>query len=260
MRDLKPDEMADRVSDVLKIVRMDGYEARSPNQLSGGQQQRIALARAIVIRPDILLLDEPLSNLDAKLRLEMRDEIKRIQNETAITTIYVTHDQKEALSMGNSIAVMKDGKIVQRDDPRVVHRSPADSFVASFIGETNFFHGKVVSLEEGKARVQLNDLEEAILVSKRIYEGLELGETVIISIRPECIHFEESVTPNEDYNKVMCTVEESTYLGELEQYSLRLKEHTDSIKSIHLNPFMIRKAGTKEKVYIHPNDVVLLKK
>src|SRR5207247_5419175 len=115
-----------RVAAALTIVQMDPYATRTPNQLSGGQQQRVALARALVIKPDVLLLDEPLSNLDAKLRLEMREEIRRIHAQTRITTVYVTHDQKEALSLADRIAVMRDGRIVQIGDPRTVYRAPVN--------------------------------------------------------------------------------------------------------------------------------------
>src|SRR5260370_24706291 len=125
------------------MVQMEKYADHTPNQLSGGQQQRVALARALVIRPDLLLLDEPLSHIDAKLRLEMREEIRRMHSQTKITTIYVTHDQKEALSLADRLAVMRDGAIEQLGDPRTVYRSPANRFVADFIGETNWLPANV---------------------------------------------------------------------------------------------------------------------
>src|SRR6266849_2779031 len=136
-------EKQQRVAEALAIVQMEKYAERAPNQLSGGQQQRVALARALVIKPDVLLLDEPLSNLDAKLRLEMREEIRRIHDQTRITTIYVTHDQKEALSLADRIAVMREGAIEQLGDPRAIYRSPANRFVADFIGETNWLPAEV---------------------------------------------------------------------------------------------------------------------
>src|SRR5713226_5356097 len=143
VRSLGAAEMAAGVADALSIVQMEHFAHHSPNQLSGGQQQRVALARALVIRPDLLLLDEPLSNLDAKLRLEMREEIRRIHAQTKITTIYVTHDQKEALSLADRIAVMRNGAIEQIGDPRAVYRRPANRFVADFIGETNWLAAQV---------------------------------------------------------------------------------------------------------------------
>ncbi len=137
VRKIPAKEKRERVERVLEIVQMEKYIDRNPNQLSGGQQQRIALARALVIEPDILLLDEPLSNLDAKLRLEMRQEIKRIHSSAGITSVYVTHDQKEALSLADRMAIMKDGKVLQIGTPREIYNFPVNKFVADFIGETN---------------------------------------------------------------------------------------------------------------------------
>src|SRR6266545_4572184 len=147
-------EKKQRVAEALEIVQMEKYAARTPNQLSGGQQQRVALARALVIKPDVLLLDEPLSNLDAKLRLEMREEIRRIHGQTRITTIYVTHDQKEALSLATRLAVLRDGVIEQVGDPRTVYREPANRFVADFIGETNWLSGEIVNRDDGRIEVK----------------------------------------------------------------------------------------------------------
>src|ERR1041385_6144947 len=151
VRSVSETERKERVAEALAIVQMEKYAGRSPNQLSGGQQQRIALARALVIKPDALLLDEPLSNLDAKLRLEMREEIRRIHARTKITTIYVTHDQKEALSLADRLAVMHEGRIEQIGAPRDVYRSPQNRFVAEFIGEMNFISGTVESQEANGA-------------------------------------------------------------------------------------------------------------
>src|SRR2546425_3186228 len=138
VRGVSAAEKKKRVAEALAIVQMDKFAHRAPNQLSGGQQQRVALARALVIHPDVLLLDEPLSNLDARLRLEMREEIRRIHARTRITTIYVTHDQKEALSLADRMAEMREGAIEQLGDPRAVYRSPANPLVAGFIGGTNW--------------------------------------------------------------------------------------------------------------------------
>src|SRR5215204_691331 len=147
VRAVAADEKKRRVAEALEIVQMQPYAQRFPNQLSGGQQQRVALARALVIRPAVLLLDAPLSNLDARLRLEMREEIRRIHSQTRITTIYVTHDQKEALSLASRLAVLRDGLVEQIGDPRSVYRNPKNQFVADFIGETNWLSGLVTSRE-----------------------------------------------------------------------------------------------------------------
>ena len=143
VRSVSAAERETRVIEALSIVQMEQFARRMPNQLSGGQQQRVALARALVIRPDLLLLDEPLSNLDARLRLEMREEIRRIHAQTKITTIYVTHDQKEALSLADRMAIMHEGRIEQIGEPRDVYRSPANRFIADFIGETNWLPAQV---------------------------------------------------------------------------------------------------------------------
>src|SRR5262249_47247750 len=141
VRRLSRAEIADRVGKALRLVRMDGYGARRPNQLSGGQQQRVALARALVIGPRVLLLDEPLSNLDARLRDEMREEIRRLHQETGLTMVYVTHDQKEALALAGRLAVMDRGRIVQVGAPGEVYERPATRFVAGFLGDANFIPG-----------------------------------------------------------------------------------------------------------------------
>lgn len=151
IRGVSESEKRSRVGKALEIVQMGSYAERSPNQLSGGQQQRIALARALVIEPNVVLLDEPLSNLDAKLRIEMRMQIKRIHSDLGITMIYVTHDQKEALSMADGMAILKDGLIVQTGAPREVYRRPGNRFVADFVGETNFLDGVVSGVKHGIA-------------------------------------------------------------------------------------------------------------
>src|SRR5437763_1709797 len=145
VRKVEPAEAARRVDEVLKLVQMDSLAARKPNQLSGGQQQRVALARALAVRPDCQLLDEPLSNLDAKLRAEMRTEIRRICKTAGCTTIYVTHDQKEALSVADRIAVMKDGRLAQVGTPGDLYHRPTSAFVASFIGQTNLLPGSLLN-------------------------------------------------------------------------------------------------------------------
>src|SRR5436190_7123397 len=176
-------EKKKRVSEALAIVQMEKYALRAPNQLSGGQQQRVALARALVIRPDLLLLDEPLSNLDAKLRLEMREEIRRIHAQTRITTIYVTHDQKEALSLADRMAVMRDGAIEQVGDPRTVYRTPTNRFVADFIGETNWIPARVEEILPDGLLLQ-TDLGR--FVTARLLR-LTPGENAWLGFRPEAV-------------------------------------------------------------------------
>ena len=178
-------EITRRVGEALESVRMGGYAARRPNQLSGGQQQRVALARALVIRPRCLLLDEPLSNLDAKLRLEMRAEIRRVCKEFKLTTVYVTHDQKEALSVSDRMAVLDGGKILQVGTPQEIYRRPARKTVANFIGETDFIPGKLRALSGGCAKVEtaVGDFEGVL---GDPHAAPAVGAEVTLSIRPEC--------------------------------------------------------------------------
>src|SRR5215216_4095470 len=152
-RKVAASEIKRRVGEALESVRMGQYADRRPNQLSGGQQQRVALARALVIRPRCLLLDEPLSNLDAKLRLEMRTEIRRVCKEFKLTTVYVTHDQKEALSIADRMAILESGRILQIGTPRQIYRRPARKTVAHFIGETDFVQGKVLGVDDTRITV-----------------------------------------------------------------------------------------------------------
>jgi ABC-type Fe3+/spermidine/putrescine transport system ATPase subunit len=180
LRGIPKAQIAERTRAMLDVVRLPGVERRYPSQLSGGQQQRVALARALVLGPKILLLDEPLSNLDAKLRVRMRDEIRRIQQELQITTVYVTHDQEEALTMADRIAVMNRGVIQQLGDANDIYDRPSTSFVADFIGQSNFFHGTLhrangaVWAHIGEARVAVEPVDGAVE-----------GAGVTVSARPE---------------------------------------------------------------------------
>jgi iron(III) transport system ATP-binding protein len=179
---MRESDVAARVAKALATVRMEGFERRPATRLSGGQQQRLALARALVMEPRVLLLDEPLSNLDAKLRESMRLELRRIQRSLGITTVYVTHDQTEALAMSDVVAVMENGRIVQQGDPRSIYLRPATRFVAEFIGSTNFVAGKVA----GGGSEALVEIEGASLRCA-IPNGLSAGAKVLVSIRPEDI-------------------------------------------------------------------------
>ncbi|MBI2925906.1 MAG: ABC transporter ATP-binding protein [Verrucomicrobia bacterium] len=237
-----------RVAEALAIVQMGAYGERTPNQLSGGQQQRVALARALVVRPDVLLLDEPLSNLDAKLRLEMREEIRRIHAQTRITTIYVTHDQKESLSLADRLAVMRAGVIEQVGDPRAVYRTPANRFVAEFIGETNWLAAEVLACTSGE------------LVLRTEFGGFhapadarfEKGQNLWLGFRPEAVQMGSAET-----NCLATTIRQVSYLGEVEQYQLDLGS-TATIKAIEQNPLEIRRLGAPLEVHVRPQDLLLL--
>jgi spermidine/putrescine ABC transporter ATP-binding subunit len=177
-------EVAQRVKDALAMVRLGGLEQRKPKQLSGGQQQRVALARALVTRPKVLLLDEPLGALDKHLRQEMQVELRRIQRQVGITTIFVTHDQEEALTLSDRIAIFDSGRIVQEGAPMAVYERPVTKFAAGFLGEANFLQGRVTAIEPGGlARIALEIGGEA---SCRLAGG-QAGQTVLLALRPEKI-------------------------------------------------------------------------
>jgi ABC-type Fe3+/spermidine/putrescine transport system ATPase subunit len=254
LRRISREEKSRRVQRALEIVQMAEHASKSPNQLSGGQQQRVALARALVIEPDLLLLDEPLSNLDAKLRTEMRAEIKRIHREAGLTAIYVTHDQTEALSLADRLAVMRDGRIEQIGTPREVYRAPANSFVADFIGEANFLDGTV------QQRGAETLLETAIgrLVSSRPAPPCQPGEAVRCCVRPESVQVGPAGEAAASPNTYPARVTQVTYLGSVEEYRLAVAD-TWEIKALVYNPGTEeRKPGDAVRVFLPPHDVVVL--
>jgi iron(III) transport system ATP-binding protein len=220
MRNISQQETKRRVTAALDLVDLEGLEDRTPDQLSGGQQQRVALARALVIEPDVLLLDEPLSNLDAKLRVEMRKEIKSLQKKLAITTIYVTHDQKEALSVSDRLAVMGMGKIVQVGSPLEIYREPKNKFVASFIGLINLFHGRVKRI--GKTGVWMSTSEGLDIVASSL-DGVKKGMKVLVAVRPENVEVHPYGFADKKRNTVSGVVEGIEYLGDLSRYSVKTK-------------------------------------
>jgi iron(III) transport system ATP-binding protein len=203
-----------RIDEVLRMVQMKPYAHRKPNQLSGGQQQRVALARALVVNPDCLLLDEPLSNLDAKLRHEMRGEIRQICKTSGCTTIYVTHDQKEALSIADRIAVMQSGRIVQVGTPGELYHKPNSSFVADFIGHTNLLRAKLASRDAQGCTYQT---AAGTIRVPSDGETVPMGDA-IISIRPEQMRVANDRTPRD--NRFVGKVIETTFLGEASEHML----------------------------------------
>lgn len=200
-------EIRERVENILTLVRLTGLDKRYPRELSGGQQQRVALARALVTRPAILLLDEPLSNLDAKLRVEMQVEIKRIQKELGITTIIVTHDHEEAVSLADRVIVMNAGQILQIGTPQEIFDRPSSPFVADFMGFSTFIHG--IMGPEGNEHRQVTCSGRTLFVTKEAARGLEEGASCLLSIRSENILLAQ--TPGE--NTVPGRVESATYKG-----------------------------------------------
>ena len=256
-RKVSKEEILKRADEALDNVKMLEYADRKPNQLSGGQQQRVALARALVIRPACLLLDEPLSNLDAKLRNEMRLEIRRICKEFKLTTVYVTHDQKEALSIADRMAVMDRGNILQVGSPLDVYKRPRNRFVANFIGDSNFIPGTVLdcSLETGEAHLD-TPLGKLTGVLSRLDSDSAppAGAEVDISIRPECIRFTDNPKNGNHFGG---NIGSSVYYGEVAHYDLNVGNHKLHVSE--LNPRHVQDAAQAEvTVEVDPEDVILL--
>jgi spermidine/putrescine transport system ATP-binding protein len=211
------DQVKARVAEMLKLVRMEALANRRTSQISGGQQQRVALARALAPQPKVLLLDEPLSALDYKLRKEMQIELKRLQSETGITFIFVTHDQEEALTMSDRIAVMSSGKILQVGTPRDIYDRPAERFVADFIGETNFLKAEVTGAANGRATVKLSS---GVEIPASLPAGFSPSGKVTIVVRPEHAHL---VAGNEKAS-LSGIVENVVYLGTDTHFHLKLDD------------------------------------
>ena len=257
VRKIAGGEKNQRVMEALGAVRMQEYADRKPNQLSGGQQQRVALARALVIRPSVLLLDEPLSNLDAKLRIELRSEIRRVCKSTGITTVYVTHDQKEALSMADRVAIMQAGRVMQIGTPEALYRHPGTRFVAEFLGETNIIPAKITKISD--AGIELSTAAGPLtarspLPAKTQERGAQVGDNVQVSIRPEALSPTAAAGPNTLSAKIL----ETTYLGDLAQHTIELSPGVVAKMAV-LNPGAVRSVqGHSSMVRVAPEDVIVL--
>lgn len=257
LQKLTEKEKTERLEEALSITHLHAFQDRLPGQLSGGQQQRVALARALAIRPKLLLLDEPLCNLDTQLRMEMRDNILRIHEKTKITTLYVTHDQKEALSMGTSITVMHEGCEIQTGSPRDLYLRPRTPFLANFIGETNLFPGKVIQKKDHTFFLE-TEIGHLTVSST---EEFHLHQKVNISIRPECIKLasmEKNLEPSAHSHKFTLQSGSSTYQGECE--ILQLYTHNRrKIKCLTFNTDTpMPKMGGSIECIVQNKDIVLL--
>ncbi len=222
IRNLPKEERAKRAIEALRLVRLEGYVSHYPRQLSGGQQQRVGLARALVYHPKVLLLDEPLSNLDAKLREEMRFEIKEVVTRLGITAMYVTHDQGEALALSDRVAIMNRGRLEQLGTPEEIYESPRSRFVAEFIGLSNFLEGKVQAVRGPEMVVTASGLQ----VSTPALSGVGQGQKVLLFLRPNEIEILPPQTPPET-NLFEARVEKATYLGDTMDYRLRLGQDAE---------------------------------
>ncbi|MDD4641890.1 MAG: ABC transporter ATP-binding protein [Erysipelotrichaceae bacterium] len=252
-RKLPKDEIEKETNSILKLMQIESFKDRMPERLSGGQQQRVALARALVIKPDVLLMDEPLSNLDAKLRVEMRSVIKEIQNSVGITTVYVTHDQEEAMAVSDRIAVMKDGDIQHVGTPKDLYQRPANLFVATFIGRTNIVKAKLV-VKDNKTIIKFPmgyDIEMDNIVDNEKHD-----QEIIVSIRPE-----EFVINEENNEGILADVDDSIFLGLNTHYFVHLdsNEKAEIIQESRIDNSIAKKAKVyltvkKEKINIFTAD------
>ena len=243
-------EIARSVTDVLALVGLAGYDHQFSGQLSGGEQQRVALARAIVIRPRVLLFDEPLSNLDAKLRVQMRTEIRELQQRLAITTIYVTHDQEEAMAVSDRIAVMHQGSVVQEGTAEDLYYRPASEFVATFVGRVNLVAGRIVDITGGTATVETLG---TLLRARAASPGLAAGDAVKLVVRPEAI---EIVRAGD--GAVAATVVSRTFLGEKIEYVLRCADTTLQAVRYNARPGEIAADGATVLLRVAEDAVTVL--
>ena len=254
MRRVSEDEKKQRVGHALETVQMETYAGRLPNQLSGGQQQRVALARALVIEPDVILLDEPLSNLDAKLRIEMRAQIKEIHQKIGRTMIYVTHDQAEALSMADRIAVMYRGRVVQVGTPRQLYTRPESAFVAEFIGGTNLLPG---TLDERGDLLTVRTPAGLIRAANGA-KDIAHGGLVFCSVRPESLRLQTEGPLSAEHNQLTGEIQSIMYFGDSEQYSLRLTDGT-LVRAVQYNQTArTAEIGKRVTLAIDPRDVIVL--
>jgi putative spermidine/putrescine transport system ATP-binding protein len=220
-------EIGSRVEEMLRLIKLPALAARYPYQLSGGQQQRVALARALAIKPQVLLLDEPLSALDAKIRVSLREEIKGVQRALGITTIYVTHDQEEALSMSDRIVVMNEGRIEQIGTPFEIYNYPRTRFVASFVGTLNILRGKLTDPASGKLEIDGQEVASA----RAVVDG-ERGDIRSVALRPEAILLQDA---GGERNRLRGTIEEVSFLGSVVRVRVRFKENAVSLDTFN-NP------------------------
>ena len=247
IRKVAKDEIAERVMAMLKLVELEGLEGRMTNQLSGGQQQRVALARALVVQPSVLLFDEPLSNLDAKLRVAMRTEIRRIQQTVGITAIYVTHDQAEAMSISDQIIIMNKGKIAQMGTPREIYYQPKNEFVADFIGEVNFLTGSVTSIDSKAIHVDVGGVD----ITAESFEKVSKGDSCKIVLRPESITLaDQGVLP--------CTVTLSTFMGSYQYYQVDINGMMIKITEYNPKNHKLYEAGDKAYLNFESHNLHIL--
>ena len=247
LRHVPKEEISERVMKILDLVELTGMEGRMTNQLSGGQQQRVALARALVIEPSVLLFDEPLSNLDAKLRVTMRTEIRRIQQEVGITAIYVTHDQSEAMALSDRIIIMRSGVVEQIGSPQEIYYHPVNEFVADFIGEANFLKSRLEALSDNRAQLNVSgDICHAAPVP-----GMEVGRDYTIVLRPEAASLAEE-------GGLPCEVVLSCFMGSYQNYHVKVGDTLVKLTDPNPKNKRIYKVGERCRLVFDPESVHVL--
>jgi len=254
MRKANRKEIAERVYEALSVVKLQDFWNRYPKQLSGGQQQRIALARSLIFNPAVLLMDEPLGALDKKLRDHMQIEIKNLVRKLNITVIYVTHDQQEALTMSDRIAVLNQGKIEQIGIPEYLYENPINGFVADFIGESNLIEGVVMNIEENKCIIEIAD---ALDLTVLLHEGISVNDRVKVAVRPEKLFLVEEGKESE--NIFEGTIEEIIYIGNITKYRVNLS--CGQSFNINQQTFSrMNRYSRGDRVFVHcfPEDVKIV--
>jgi len=242
MQGTAKDIRKERIKEALDSVGLDGFQDRYIDQMSGGQQQRVAVARALILQPKVMLFDEPLSNLDSKLRRQMREDIRRLQQELGVTSVYVTHDQDEALAVSDNVVVMKDGIIAQKGSPKELYLQPNSKFVATFMGDANIITGEVIATGD-KSKLRIDDIE--IITDKPMEDEL-LNKTIEIAIRPEAL----SLIPDDNATGLPCTIASKAYIGSAIEYSV--KWHKQELFLVSATGSLEFEIGDKAKVLITP--------
>jgi spermidine/putrescine ABC transporter ATP-binding subunit len=254
IRKVPKPEISERVKKVLSIVQLEGYEDRYPRQMSGGQQQRIAMARALVFEPEIMLLDEPLSNLDAQLREEMRFEFTELQKKLGITAVYVTHDQAEALVISDKIVILNQGKIVQSGSPKEIYSNPKNKFVAGFIAVTSFISGRIDSFAEEKKKVIVKTDDN--LVIHGFNNSFDIGQKVSVAMRMNVVKFipDKSKSNKNSVNVFRGKIIQASYLGNIIDYKVKVGNWEVRTNSDAKNNF---KVGDEVTFYLSPEDIIV---
>ena len=246
MINVNKEEYTEKALETLKLVNLDGYENRMPSELSGGQQQRVAVARAIVLKPKVLLFDEPLSNLDAKLRRQVREDIREIQQKLGVTTIYVTHDQEEALAISDKVIVMNKAVIAQQGSPKDLYNFPKNKFVANFIGDANDVSAEIINKQSDTYELKLAEM------SVKIKSNQDLNGKVTLALRPEKI----KIKRNNDNNCIHATIKNASFVGSSYQYILNSKIGNLYVVSGDTND--VFKVGEEVFLSINAKDIKIL--